>query len=191
METKDGIPAFHAKTNEEWHAWLKENGESEKAVLLIMYHKDSKTLSVPYHEAIEEALCYGWIDSKANKRDDESSYLCFTPRKPKSIWSKINKDRVEKMTSKGLMTPAGQALIDLAKKTGTWDAMTDAENAVIPDDLQKLFDKNEVALKHFIKFAPSSKRMILQWITSARRPETRQARVEQTVELAAQNIKVK
>lgn len=191
METKDGIQAFHARTNEEWRAWLKENAQSEKAVLLIMYHKNSNTPSVPYHESIEEALCYGWIDSKANKRDDESSYLCFTPRKPKSIWSKINKDRVEKMTGKGLMTPAGQALIDLAKKTGTWDAMTDAENAVIPDDLQKLFDKNEVAFKHFSKFAPSSKRMILQWILSAKRPETRQSRVEQTVALAAQNIKVK
>lgn len=191
METKDGIPAFHAKTNEEWRAWLKENGQSEKAVLLIMYHKDSKTLSVPYHEAIEEALCYGWIDSKANKRDDESSFLCFTPRKPKSIWSKINKDRVEKMSSKGLMTPAGQALIDLAKKTGTWDALVDAENNVIPADLQELLDQNEVALKNFLAFPPSAKRLILTWISDAKRPETRQQRVKLTAEKAAENVRVK
>jgi uncharacterized protein YdeI (YjbR/CyaY-like superfamily) len=190
-ETKNGIPAFYAKTNKEWRRWLAKNGESEKSVWLIIYHKDSKTSSINYNAAIEEALCFGWIDSKASGRDQESSYLFFTPRKPKSNWSNINRERVKKMTEKGLMMPSGQIFIDSAKKTGTWEALADAQNAVIPDDLQQLFDTHETALRNFSAFAPSAKRMILEWISGAKKPETRQRRIEQTVKLAADNIKAK
>jgi uncharacterized protein YdeI (YjbR/CyaY-like superfamily) len=191
METNNGIPAFHAATTGDWRNWLEKNSETEKSVCLIVYHKKSKTPSIDYNEAMEEALCFGWVDGKANKRDAESSYLFFTKRSPKSNWSGINKERVAKMVSKGLMTPSGQATIDLAKKTGTWDALVDVEKQIIPADMQALFDKNEPAFKNFQAFAPSARRMILTWILSAKKPETRQQRVEKTVELAANNIKSK
>lgn len=189
MEMNNGIPAFYASTNAEWRNWLAENGSSEKAVCLILYHKKSKTPCIDYKESIEQALCFGWIDSKANKRDEESSYLQFTPRKAKSNWSKVNRERVERMLEQGLMTPAGQAMIDLAKANGCWEGLADAQNTIIPWDLQKLFDKNTEAFENFQKFSPSSKRMILEWITKAKKEETREKRIVQTVELAAKNVK--
>jgi uncharacterized protein YdeI (YjbR/CyaY-like superfamily) len=189
METKNGIVAFHAPTRKVWRAWLKKNHLSEKSVWLIIYHKESETSSIDYNEAVEEALCFGWIDSKPNKRDKESYYLFFAQRKPKSNWSKANKERVERMIAQGLMTKAGQQMVDLAKKTGTWDALVDVQNNVIPSDLKLLFDKNKTAYKNFQAFPPSSKRIILEWIQNAKRPETREKRVKETVELAAKNIK--
>lgn len=189
METNNGIPAFYARTNEEWRSWLEENGAREKAVCLILYHKKSKTPCIDYKESIEHALCFGWIDSKANKRNEESSYLQFTPRKSKSNWSNVNKERVARMTAQGLMRPAGQAMIDLAKANGSWDMLADAQNTIIPWDLQKMFDKNTQAFENFQRFSPSSKRMILEWITKAKKEETREKRIVQTVALAAKNIK--
>ena len=184
-----GISTVQAWTRKEWRQWLSKNHETEKSVWLIIYHKDSATKSVYYNDAVEEALCFGWIDSLANKRDHESSYLFFCPRKPKSKWSKANRDRVEKLVKAGLMTQSGQKLIDLAKETGTWEALVDIENSVIPPDLEKRFARNKTARKNFDAFAPSSKRIILEWISNARKPETRKKRVDETVTLAAKNIK--
>jgi uncharacterized protein YdeI (YjbR/CyaY-like superfamily) len=189
METNNGIPAFYASTNEEWRNWLEKNGAREKAVCLILYHKKSKTPCIDYKESIEHALCFGWIDSKANKRNEESSYLQFTPRKSKSNWSNVNKERVARMIAQGLMRPAGQAMIDLAKANGSWDMLADAQNTIIPWDLQKMFDKNALAFENFQRFSPSSRRMILEWISKAKKEETREKRIVQTVELAARNIK--
>lgn len=191
METNNGVKAVYAPTRKEWRSWLEENHQSEKSVCLIIYHKNSKVASVYYDESVEEALCFGWIDSKANKRDEESYYLYFARRKPKSNWSKANRERVARMTDQGLMTQAGQVYIDIAKETGTWDALENPQNAVIPDDLQKLFDENKTALENFLAFSASSKRMILEWILNAKRPETREKRITQTVELAEKNIKSK
>ena len=122
METKDGKQAMYAKTRKTWRTWLKRNSQSEKSVWLILYHKNSKTPCINLNDATEEALCFGWIDSLAKKRDDESFYLTFTPRNGKrSKWSKPNRERAERMIEQGLMTQYGQALIDLAKKTGKWE----------------------------------------------------------------------
>jgi uncharacterized protein YdeI (YjbR/CyaY-like superfamily) len=122
METKDGTQAVYAKTRKEWRKWLKQNSQSEKSVWLILYHKNSKVPCVNLNDATEEALCFGWIDSLAKKRDAESFYLTFSPRNPKkSKWSKPNRERAEKMISKGLMTEHGQRLIDIAKETGKWE----------------------------------------------------------------------
>ena len=189
MELVNGVKAVAAKSRAEWRRWLEKNVEKEKSVWLILYNKNSSKSSVKIDEAVEEALCFGWIDSKAIKRDDESRYQSFSQRKPKSNWSKINRDRVSKLIKQGLMTSHGQSVIDHAKKTGTWLAMESVEKNIIPDDLQKLFNKNKTALKNFQAFAPSSKRMILQWILSAKRAETRTKRLEKTVELASKNIK--
>lgn len=189
IEIKNGIQTFYAKSKDEWRKWLDKNGQTEKSVWLIIYHKKSKTPSVNYQESIEHALCFGWIDSKAIKRNEESFYLFFTPRKPNSNWSKVNRERVMNMIDKGFMTPSGQTMIDLAKKTGTWDALSDFQNLILPDDLQNLFDKNKTALKNYQVFPPSSKRMILEWIANAKKPETRKKRIIKTVELAADNIR--
>ena len=189
QETFKGKKTFYAKSRNEWRKWLEKNSETEKSVWLIFYNKLSKIKSVPYEEAVEEGLCFGWIDSVKYKRDDESSYQYFSPRKPKSNWSKSNRDRVKKLTEAGLMTESGQKLIDHAKKSGTWDALVQVENSVIPEDLQKLFNKNKTAQKHFNAFSNSAKRMILEWVLSAKRPETRAKRIEETVNLASKNLK--
>jgi uncharacterized protein YdeI (YjbR/CyaY-like superfamily) len=115
METKDGKQVVYAPTRIEWRNWLKQNNQSEKSAWLILYHKKSKMPGINYNDAIEEALCFGWIDSLANKRDTESFYLTFTPRNPKSKWSKLNKERAERMIENGLMTPYGQHFIEIAK----------------------------------------------------------------------------
>jgi uncharacterized protein YdeI (YjbR/CyaY-like superfamily) len=121
MEIKDGKQAIYAKTRADWRKWLKQNCQSKKSVWLILYHKKSNMPSVNLHEAIEEALCFGWIDSLCKKRDIESYYLTFTPRNPKkSKWSKPNIERAERMIEQGLMTEHGQKIIDIAKNTGKW-----------------------------------------------------------------------
>ena len=187
LEEKEN--SFYAKDRATWRTWLDEHQDSEKSVWLIIYHKDAGVPSVYYPEAVEEALCFGWIDSIAHKKDDHSKYQFFAQRKPKSNWSKANRDRAKKMIEQGLMTPSGQKLIDLAKKTGAWEALVDVQNSVIPEDLQKLLNKNKTALKNFLAFPPSSKRIILEWILNAKKDETRQKRIEETVRLAADNIK--
>ena len=187
--TKDERKCFYAKSRKEWRKWLMKNHQSEKFVWLIIHHKESKTPSVYYNEAVEEALCFGWIDSKGNKRDSESFYLFFAQRNPKSNWSKLNKERVEKMTAQGLMTASGQKLIDLAKMNGTWTAMEEIDNLVIPADLKKMFARNKKASKNFEAFSTSSKKIILNWILTAKRAETREQRIKQAVELATKNIK--
>lgn len=187
LEQKEN--SFYAKNRRAWRNWLSKNYAKETSVWLILYHKDSGTPGLTMEEAVEEALCFGWIDSKANKRDDESWYQHFSQRKPKSNWSAINRARVKKLTVAGLMKPPGQAMVDLAKKSGTWTALDKVEQTVIPPDLEKAFAKNKKAFTHFEAFAPSSKRIILGWIYSAKRPETRAKRIKETVSLAAKNVK--
>jgi uncharacterized protein YdeI (YjbR/CyaY-like superfamily) len=121
METKDGKQAVYMPTRLEWRNWLEQNSQCEKNVWLILYHKKSEVQCVNLIEATEEALCFGWIDSLAKKRDAESYYLTFTPRNPKkSKWSEPNKERAERMIQEGLMTSGGQQMIDFAKNTGKW-----------------------------------------------------------------------
>lgn len=120
METKDGKQAIYASTRQEWRNWLQQNSQTEKSVWLILYHKKSKVPCLRISDAMEEALCFGWIDSLAKKRDAESFYLTFTPRNPKSKWSNINIERAERLNKDGLMTEFGQKLIDIAKQTGRW-----------------------------------------------------------------------
>lgn len=189
METYRNRKVVSAKSRKEWRKWLEKNHQTESSVWLIIFHKRSEVKSVYYDEAVEEAICFGWIDSIANKRDSESKYQLFSRRKPGSKWSRLNRQRSAKMISQGMMTPAGQALIDRAMKEGTWEALEQVQSAVIPDDLRKLFNKNKTALKNFQAFPPSSKRIILEWILNARQPQTRERRIAQTVELAAKNIK--
>ncbi len=124
METNKGIETFYAQTRREWREWLQQNSQLKKEICLIIYHKKSKMECVYYNEAVEEALCFGWIDSLTNKRDAQSVYQRFSPRRPNSSWSKLNRERVERLVKDGLMTEQGQKLIDLARQTGKWEPMT-------------------------------------------------------------------
>jgi uncharacterized protein YdeI (YjbR/CyaY-like superfamily) len=187
METFEGVKTFYAKSRAEWRKWLTEYSEIEKKVYLILYHKKSGKPSVGFQEAIDEAICFGWIDSKGKKRDQVSYYWCFSKRNPRSTWGKASRERAACMIQSGLMTDRGLAMIELAKRTGTWEAYLDAENLIIPSDLQQQFRGNPQAQTNFDSFAPSSKRIVLQWIAAAKRPETRERRIKQTVELAEHN----
>jgi uncharacterized protein YdeI (YjbR/CyaY-like superfamily) len=120
MEANNGVEAFYAKTRQQWRKWLEKNGQKKKEICLIVYHKKSKTPSVSYDEAVEEALCFGWIDSKANKRDSESFYQRFSPRKPNGNWSARNIERGERMIREGLMTEHGMKFVDIAREKGKW-----------------------------------------------------------------------
>ena len=189
MEINENVKTFRAKTRKAWRKWLEKNHAKKKGVWLVMYRKDSEVPNVNYAEAVEEALCFGWIDSVKKKRDTESSIQLFSQRKAKSNWSKLNRERVNKLTKQGLMTPRGQAMVDLAKRTGTWTALEEVENAVIPSDLKKLFNSNVIAFNNFQAFPPSSKKIILTWILSAKTPETRRKRIMETVTLAKKNMR--
>lgn len=120
METNKGVAVFYAENRARWRQWLKKHSRREKEIYLVLYSKYSDTPCVRYEEAVEEALCFGWIDSHKNKRDADSAYQRFSPRKPRSNWSASNVARVERLIRAGKMTPEGQRLIDLAREQGTW-----------------------------------------------------------------------
>ena len=176
-------------SRKEWRQWLQRNHEKEKSAWLVIYHKHSGKSTLDYAQAVEEALCFRWIDSVANKRDQESAYQYFSQRKPESKWSRSNRERVERLINDGLMTDAGQALIDYAMANGNWEALEDVQNNILPEDLQQLLKKNKKAEQNFNAFPPPSKRMILGWIQNAKKEETRKKRIEETVALAEKNIK--
>jgi uncharacterized protein YdeI (YjbR/CyaY-like superfamily) len=187
MALPDTSNSFYAKNRKAWRSWLQKFHQQKEAIWLLMYHKKSKTPSIYYDEAVEEALCFGWIDSKPNKRDEESYYLYFSRRKPKSNWSSLNKERVQRLTTAGKMTQAGLEMVALAKATGTWDALVKSDSLILPDDLKAAFQRNASAAANFDAFPSSSKKAILEWIQAARRPETREKRISDTVIKAAEN----
>src|SRR3954471_9205671 len=138
MEILEGIAVLKVTSVAQWREWLA--AASVPSVWLVLRRKGSPEPGVLVHEAMEQALCFGWIDSKALRRDAFSTYLCFTPRNPRSTWSKVNRERVARLTSAGQMTPGGQAMVDLARRTGTWDALAEAQDGVVPPDLRRAFD---------------------------------------------------
>ncbi len=189
MEVYKEVKTTSAKNSNEWRKWLEQNHDTEKSVWLIIYKKDSGTPSVTYDEAVDEALCFGWIDSKPNKRDENSFYQFFAKRNPKSNWSRVNKQKIERLLKANKIAPAGLAMIETAKQNSTWTALDDVENLVIPKDLQTEFDKYTQAAANFETFPRSVKRGILEWILNAKKSETRQKRIAKTASLAQENIR--
>jgi len=178
-----------AGSADDWRAWLARNCRSAKEVWLVLRHHDSGTPSLRYHEAIEQALCFGWIDGLHRRCGADSSHLRFTPRTARSRWSQLNRQRAAKMIELGLMTEHGQAAIEQAKAAGTWQLLPDEQRWAVPGDLQDQFDGNDAARTNFENFPPSSRRLILEWIAIAKRSGTRRRRIDQTVNLAALNIR--
>ncbi len=145
--------------------------------------------TISHDDAVEEALCFGWIDSLPRKLDDERTMLLLSPRMPGSAWSKANKDRVERMNAAGKMHPAGLRKIEQSKADGSWTFLDDVEALIVPDDLAAALAEYEDAEENFAAFPPSSKRGILEWIKQAKRAETRSKRVWETAELASKNVR--
>lgn len=179
--------SIHPQTRAEWRAWLEEHHTQTEGVWLISYKKATGKPRFEYDDAVEEALCFGWVDSKPNKLDDERAMLWFAPRKAGTGWSKLNKTRVEKLLQAGLMTPAGLAKIEAAKQDGSWTALDAVEELTIPADLAEALAMYGAARQHFEAFPRSVKRGILEWISNAKKAETRAKRVEETAQLAAEN----
>ncbi len=169
----------------EWRAWLEANHERSEGVWLVTFKKGAGRGVVSWDESVEEALCFGWIDSIRRKVDDQRSRLWFSPRKPRSAWSAINKRRVEHLVADGRMAPAGLRMVELAKETGTWTALDEVESLVVPDDLAAAFAEHPGAAEQWESFPRSARSGILQWIVQAKRPGTRAARVAETAEKAA------
>jgi len=180
---------FFAVDRAVWREWLAERHGSASFVWLLIHKKHADELSVTYDEAVEEALCWGWIDGLTNRWDERSYAVRFTPRKPASVWSESNVARVEKMVAEGLMTPAGQALVDEAKRRGTWDEAPSGRLEVTPPDLGAALAAEPAAAARWRAWAPSHRRQYIYWVLDAKRPETRARRVAETVRRAAAGLK--
>jgi uncharacterized protein YdeI (YjbR/CyaY-like superfamily) len=173
----------------ELRAWLEANHRREESIWLVTFKKHVADKYVPWDDVVEEALCFGWIDSLPRKLDGERSMLLLSPRRPGSPWSGLNKRRVEKLLAEGLLMPPGLAAIEQAKADGSWTVYDEIEDLVIPDDLAAALAKNETAAANFKAFSDSSKKGILWWIKSAKRAATREKRIAETVYLAEHKVK--
>lgn len=180
---------IYFKNRIEWREWLSINHSSSKGVYLIFYKLSCEKESMRWEEAVKEALCYGWIDSVVKKIDDEKRKQLFTPRKPKSGWSKLNKDHIKKLIENNEMHESGLQKIQIAKEDGSWSMSDNAENLIILDDLKKEFDNNPIAFENFQAFSKSHKKAYLHWLYSAKREETRKKRLLEIIDLCEQNIK--
>lgn len=181
--------SIHPQSPVEWRAWLEANHTRREGIWLISYRQASGKPRVDYEEAVQEALCFGWIDSKGKKLDEERTMLWFAPRRPRTGWSAVNKARIEALIAEGRMAPPGLAKIEAAKADGSWNALDAVEALEVPPDLADALAANPTAQHYYDAFPRSAKRAILVWIASAKRAETRAKRIEETVRLAAQNVR--
>lgn len=186
MEEKE---IFYPKDRTAWRKWLEKNHLSKQAVWLVFYSKKSKRDTITWSEAVDEALCFGWIDSKKVKIDEETAHQFFSKRKPQSTWSKINKKKVESLIEQGLMTEAGYKSIEIAKQNNSWTILDEVEELIIPDDLERAFNNHKDSKAFFLSLSKSTRKIILSWIVLAKRQETRQKRIDEIVESAKQNLR--
>jgi len=186
---KDGREIVEVPDRAAWRRWLAERHEQRDSIWLVFHKRSSTGTSPSYDEAVEEALCFRWIDSTANRLDEHRSLQLFAPRKPRSTWSASNKERVARLERDGLLAPAGLAAIAHAKESGSWSALDAVERLEEPPDLAAALDASPAAREHWSGFSPSSRKAILWWIVSAKRPETRSKRIEQSVRMAAKGLR--
>lgn len=171
----------------EWRRWLAEHHRTSSGIWLIWRKKRGGAQPLTLDEAVREALCFGWIDSRLRPLDSGKSALMFTPRRPRGTWSRLNKERVKSLIAAGLMTDAGRSVIDAAQQDGSWSTLDAIEELRVPDDLEQALAADPDAQRNFDAFTPSAKKIALWWIESAKRPQTRARRVAETVRLAARN----
>jgi len=182
------LPRVEVESRAAWRRWLSANHARAQGIWLVTYKKTADPRRyLSYDDIVDEALCFGWVDSLPRSLDAERSMRLVAPRKPKSGWSRVNKARVERLMADGKMTPAGLRAIERAKADGSWAKLDAVEALVVPRDLAAALGQNAKARAFFDEFPRSSKRIILEWIAGARTPETRAKRVEETARLAAKN----
>ena len=177
-------PAIQPASRAEWRAWLAENHATSAGVWLITWKKQAARPTVAYEEAVEEALCFGWIDGVVNRIDNERTKEWFAPRRPKSTWARSNKERVARLEAAGLMTDAGRAAIAIAQANGSWNSLDAIDALVVPDDLAASLTARPGTRERFDASSASVRRSALAWVYQAKRPQTRAARVEQVAAIA-------
>jgi len=181
---EDGEPRLTPASREEWRAWLAAHHQDSKGARVVVAKKRSGVAGPTYEEAVEEALCFGWIDSRMHPLDGDRFEQRFSPRRAGSIWSRSNKERVERLVEAGLMTPAGLAKIDAAQADGSWELLDRVEALEVPEDLAEALAAVPGAPEGFAALAPSAQKQYLYWVLSAKRRGTRAARVAAVVAAA-------
>lgn len=184
-------PQLYFKTDTEWRNWLSENYNTSNGIYLILYKVETNKPSMRWEEAVKVALCFGWIDSTVKSLGDGKRQQYFCPRKPKSVWSALNKRYIEELSANNLIHESGWSSINIAKENGSWTSLDDVENLVIPEDLQLEFDKNQTAFTNYQNFSKSYKKGYLYWLFNAKREATRQKRIEEIIQLCEANQKQK
>jgi uncharacterized protein YdeI (YjbR/CyaY-like superfamily) len=184
-----GIEIFYPTGRAEWREWLHQYHNTHQSIWLLYYKKNANKPTISYTHAVDEALCYGWIDSKVKPVDEYSYLQFFCRRKPDSVWSKVNKEKVQKLIDAGLMADAGRAVIKVAKANGSWTILDDAEALITPPDLETALASYPLAATFFHNLSRTDKRNILQWIVLAKKAETRARRIAEVAALAQQQRK--
>lgn len=180
---------LYFKNASDWREWLHNNHHSSTGVYLIFYKVNSPFESMRWEEAVQVAICYGWIDSTVKNLDEHSRKQIFSPRKAKSVWSKLNKTYIEKLIAENLMHKSGLAKIEIAKKNGSWNSLDAVEDLIIPEDLAQAFEQNKIAFENYNNFSPSYRKSYLYWLNQAKRTETRNNRINSIIDLCKQNKK--
>ena len=185
------IESFYPESKQHWREWLQEHHDSKQSIWLLCYKMKTGKPSISWSDAVDEALCFGWIDSTRRSVDEHSFIQFFSKRKAISTWSKVNKEKIERLMSEGLMAPAGLAIIEIAKQNGSWTVLDEVEEYIIPKELEEEFKLKPGSKDFFLGLSKSVRKQMLQWVALAKRPETRQKRIEEIVENAAQNLRPK
>jgi uncharacterized protein YdeI (YjbR/CyaY-like superfamily) len=181
------LPRVEVTSSFELRGWLEANHATSGSVWLVTWKKHHGARHLSYDAIVEESLCFGWVDSLPRKLDADRTMLLLSPRKKGSAWSAANKARIERLTREGRMTAAGMLVVDTARADGSWTFLDDVERLEVPLDLRQALASHPEAERHFSAFPRSVRRGILEWIKQAKRPQTRQARIEETARLAASN----
>ena len=187
--SRDDAPWVETDDRETWRAWLEANHATARGAWLVTWRARSGRRGLDYEAAVEEALCFGWVDSSGGVVDDDRSRLYFAPRKAHSVWAASNKARVERLEAAGLMRPAGRAAIARARANGDWEILDSVERLEVPADLASALAAASDAAANFAAFPPSARKQMLAWVALARRPETRAARIEAITAGAARNVR--
>lgn len=177
------------KNAKEWRKWLHDNHATSTGICLIFYKVGSEFESMRWEEAVQVAICYGWIDSTVKKMDEDRRKQVFSPRKDKSVWSKLNKTYIDKLLKENLIHESGLAKIEMAKQNGSWTTLDAVEDLMIPEDLKLAFEQNRMAFDNYQNFSPSYRKSYLYWLKQAKREETRNKRITEILKFCSQNKK--
>jgi len=182
-------PELYFKNDTEWRNWLSKNYKNSEGIYLIFFKVDNEEESMRWEEAVKVALCFGWIDSTVKSLGNGKRRQYFCPRNEKSVWSALNKKYIKELIAENLVHKSGLKIIEKGKENGSWTALDDVENGIIPADLQNEFDKNNIAFTNYQNFAPSYRKSYLYWLNQAKRETTRQKRISEIIDFCFRNIK--